>query len=134
MKSRLLSRLDADIAAVTQPLAADCLRCERAAYLARLGDLDQATRELAAVQQRHRAHPQAAISAWLSLADALVSHYTDMGPLARDKMKRAYAMSAAAGMKPLQALSAAWLAHLDYLRMDAPAMARHAAEALKAGR
>ena len=131
VKSRLLSRLDADIATAAQPLAADCLRCERAAYLARLGDSDQATRELAAVQQRHQGRPQAAISAWLSLADALVSHYRDMGPLARDKMKRAHAMSAAAGLQPLQALSAAWLAHLDYLCMDAPAMARHAAEALK---
>ena len=131
MKSRLLSRLDAEIAAATQPLAADGLRCERAAYLARLGDFDQATRELAAVRHFHQSRPNAAVSAWLSLADALVSHYRDMGPQARDKMKRAHAMSAAAGLQPLQALSAAWLAHLDYLRMDAPALARHAAEALK---
>ena len=130
MKSRLLGRLDADIAAAAQPVAADCLRCERAAYLARVGDFDQAAQALNTVQQRHRARPNAAISAWLSLADALVSHYSDMGPLARDKMKRAHALSAAAGLKPLQALSAAWLAHLDYLRMDAPALARRAAEAL----
>jgi hypothetical protein len=130
MKSRLLIRLELDIKEAAHSIAADCLRCERAGYLARVGDFDEAARELSAIQQRYEFSPEASISAWLSLADALVSHYSDMGPLALDKLKRAYALSAAAGLKPLQALSAAWLAHIDYLRVDASATARHAAEAL----
>jgi hypothetical protein len=134
MKSRLLSRLDTDIRGAPHELAADCLRCERAAYLARLGDFDEARREIDALRQRYGPQPSTAISAWLHLAEALVGHYTDLGPHARDKLARAHALSAAAGLKPLQALSAAWLAHLDYLVMDAAAMVRRATEALALAR
>jgi tetratricopeptide (TPR) repeat protein len=130
MTSRLLSRLDTDIRGAPDELAADSLRCERAAYLARLGDFDEALREIGALRQRYGRQPSTTISAWLHLAEALVGHYTDLGPAARDKLARAHALSAAAGLKPLQALSAAWLAHLDYLAMDAPAMVRRATEAL----
>lgn len=130
MTSRLLSRLESDIRGAPNALTADCLRCERAAYLARLGDLDEAARELAALRERYSSHRHTVISAWIHLADGLISHYTDLAPQARDKLARAQALSAAAGLTPLQALSAAWLAHLEYLRMDAPAMARRAAEAI----
>lgn len=134
MKSRLLSRLDTDIRGATHELAADSLRCERAAYLARLGHFDEARGEIGALRQRYGAQPSTVISAWLHLAEALFEHYTDLGPHARDKLSRAYALSAAAGIKPLQALSAAWLAHLDYLMMDANAMVRRASEALTLAR
>ncbi|HWI11548.1 MAG TPA: hypothetical protein VNU48_09485 [Burkholderiaceae bacterium] len=134
MKSRLLSRLEDDIRSATQTLAADRLRCERAAYLARLGEFDEATREIAAVHQRHEARPNAAISVWLNLAHGLVSHYRELGSQAHDRVRRAHAMSVAAGLTDLQALSAAWLAHLDYLRMNATGAAGHAAEALRLAR
>lgn len=130
MKSRLLSRLDTDIRGAPHEFAADSLRCERAAYLARLGAFDDAQREIDALRQRYGQQPSTAISAWLHLAEALVGHYTDLGPAVRDKLARSHALSAAAGLKPLQALSAAWLAHLDYLVMDAAAMVRRATEAL----
>jgi hypothetical protein len=130
MKSRLLSRLDTDIRGAPHELAADCLRCERAAYLARLGRFDDARSEIDALRRRYGQQPTTSISAWLHLAEALVGHYTDLGPHARDKLARAHALSAAAGLKPLQALSAAWLAHLDYLAMDPAAMVRRATEAL----
>lgn len=130
MKSRLLSRLETDIRTAPTSFVADCLRCERAAYLARRGDVDEATRQVEALRKRYSARPSSAISAWLHLAEGLLGHYTDLSPHARDKLARAYALSAAAGLKPLQALSAAWLAHLDYLRMDVAAMARRVDEAL----
>ena len=130
MKSRLLRRLEADIASAKNPRAADCLRCERAAYLARLGEFDTARQELVAVQQRHATRPNAGVSAWVNLGEALVSFYSDLGPASHDKMKRAYALSSAVGLQPLQALSAAWLAHFAYLRMDIGLMARYATEAL----
>lgn len=134
MKSRLLSRLEADIRGATQTLAADCARCERAAYLARIGDFDEAGREIAAIQQRHESRPSAAISAWLNLANGLVSHYSNLGSSTHDRLKRAHAISSAARLTDLQALSAAWLAHLDYLRMDAAGVARYAAQALTIAR
>lgn len=130
MKSRLLGRLDTDIKAAPTPFAADCLRCERAAYLARQGETDEVSRELEALRKRYSARPNSELSAWLHLIEGLLCHYRDLSSNARDKLTRAHALSAGAGLKRLQALSAAWLAHLDYLRMDAASMARHVAEAL----
>ena len=53
-----------------------------------------------------------------------------MDPAARDKVLRAYALSTAAGMTPMRALAAAWLAHLDYARLDIEATTRHVGLAL----
>lgn len=130
MKSRLLSRLDTDIKAAPTAFAADCLRCERAAYLARQGEEGEVTRELDALRKRYSARPNSEVSAWLHLAEGLLCHYRDLSSTARDKLTRAHALSAGAGLKRLQALSAAWLAHLDYLRLDSVSMARRIAEAL----
>ena len=95
--SRLLSRLDAQIAAASDPFAADCLRAERAGYFARQGRFDEAKTVLTTLRERYDAQPRALMSAWLSLAEGLMSYFSDMGPLARDKVHRAYAISGAAG-------------------------------------
>ena len=130
MKARLLIRLEADIRGATDPLFVDCLRCERAAYLARLGDSKGAASELADVQRRHAGRPDARVSAWVNFAEAVVGHYENQAPHAHDKMKRAHALSAAVGHQPLQALSAAWLGHFCYLASQPAGIARHAAQAL----
>ena len=83
--SRLLTRLDADIAAASNPFRADCLRAERAGYLARQGHVDEAKTELAALHRRHDARPNAEMSAWLSLAEGLLSYFNDRGLAATDK-------------------------------------------------
>lgn len=131
MPSRLLIRLNDQIGSATSLLDADCLRAQRAAYRVRLGDFKFVDAELAALHARHDAKPRAAISAWVNLAEGLRSHYTDLGQPARDKIQRAHALSSAAGLTPIQALCAAWLAHLAYLRMDVPAIARYAGQALQ---
>jgi hypothetical protein len=128
--SRLIARLDAAIAAEPNPLQADLLRAERASHLARLGHGDEALADIAALHARHDTRPDARMSCWLAVAEGLASHFKDMGTQAADKLRRAQALSAAAGLKPLQALSAAWLAHLHYLQLDVPALARHVGEAL----
>jgi tetratricopeptide (TPR) repeat protein len=120
--SRLLARLDADIAAERSPLRADILRAERAAYLARQGQTEEAKKELADLHQRHDARPDFEMSAWVSLAESLVSFFAEPGPAALDKMRRAHALSKAVGLTQLQALSAAWLAQMDYVRLDVPSM------------
>lgn len=130
MKSRLLIRFDTGIMGASSVLAADCIRCERAAYLARLGDGAGAVAELADVQRRHATQPNARISAWVHFAEALVGHFGNQTPRAHDKMKRAYALSAAVEYKPLRALSAAWLSHFEYRALQAEAMAINAAAAL----
>lgn len=129
MKSRLLVRLDAEIKACKDALEADCLRAERACYLARIGEVDEATAVVADLHRRY-GHRQASIAVWSSLVEGMVSHFSDMGPIAYDRIRRAHALSTATGLKRLQALSAAWLAHMCYSRLDIAGLAHHAGSAL----
>ena len=129
--SRLLSQLDARITATSDPFAADCLRAERACYLARQGHFNEVNAVLLDLRRRYELSPHAAISSWLNMAEGLLSHFSNMGSLARDKFRRAFAMSAAAGLRPLHALSAAWLANMDYHQEDIVSMVRHVAQSLQ---
>ncbi|MEO8155976.1 MAG: hypothetical protein ABI605_23165 [Rhizobacter sp.] len=130
MKSRLLNHLDAAIAAAaSEPVKADCLRAERAGLLARQGQLAESRAVVTALQAQNSVRGSPAVSAWTSLAESLLSYYSDMNRTARDKMHRAYAVSAAIRDMKLHALAAAWMSHLDYADHDFEAMARHAGEA-----
>ena len=116
--SRLLLRLEAEIAGARTQLDADCKRAERAVYLARVGRFDQARAEVAGLQEAYARSPNARISSWLHLVVGLVEHFRDMNPKARDSILRAFALSSSANLVEMQALSAAWLAQMDYLRGD----------------
>lgn len=129
-RARLLARLDAAIAASRQPVATACLRAERAVFLARQGRLDEARRAIDELQAQWSLRPQAAVSAWVALAEAMHGYFSDLGAGAHDKLLRAHALSAAAGLAPLQALAAAWLAHVDFDRRDDARMAQHVTQAL----
>ncbi len=129
--SRLLKRLEAEIAGAPSLLEADCKRAERAAYLARVGRFDEARAEVAALQRAYADLPNVLISSWLHLVTGLVEHFSDMNPTARDKILRASALSSAANLVQLQALSAAWLAQMDYLRGDPSSMVKRASQALR---
>jgi tetratricopeptide (TPR) repeat protein len=131
MKSRLLSHLDAAIAAAAMPSEADCLRAERAALLARQGQLNEARSIIAGLQAQYGLSPHPRVNAWISLAEGLTSYFSDLGQTAHDKIKRAYAVSGASRDRRLNALAAAWLAHMDYTAYDLDAMGRHVAEALQ---
>lgn len=129
---RLLRRLDDRIvqASSDDPVGADCLRAERAVYLARQGAATQADAVMVDLRQRYDATPRFAISAWVNLCEGIASHFSDMGALASVKVHRAHALSQAAGLKQLCALTAAWSAHLDYLDASFESMAAHLAQAL----
>jgi hypothetical protein len=129
--SRLLSRLEADIAAATHPIAADCLRAERASYLARQGRFDEAREELTRLHERYDKAPVIEVSIWLNLVDGLVSFFTDMGKLSVDKILRAHALSVASNDAQLNALCSAWLAHINFGLLRIDEMARNLADALR---
>src|SRR5262245_26004516 len=124
-KSRLLTRLDAAIASARDPMQAACASAERAALLARLGRVDEAVNELAKLRAQPASAHSPALAVWLCLADGMVEHFRNQSPLARDRIHRAYALAVAARLRPLIALSAAWLAHTDYVNNDLPGLARH---------
>jgi tetratricopeptide (TPR) repeat protein len=129
--SRMLIRLEAEIAAAPKQIEADCKRAERAAYLSRLGRFAEARAELGELHGRYDRSPHPAITSWTNLAEGLLSHFTDMGRVAHDKILRSHAISSAANLSRLQALGAAWLAHLDYLQVNVVSMARHLKEAVE---
>ena len=131
LRSRALARLDAAIAAARGPVEEACLMAERAGLLARLGHVEEVREILADVRQRQARLVHPALSAWLALAEGLAEHYRDQSALARDRIRRAYALASASRDRPLIAISAAWHAHTDYIYGDLPAMARHVAESLQ---
>ena len=129
--SRLLSSLDARIAADPHSFATDCLRAERACYRARQGRLDDALKVAATLRERYNPRPSAVISAWVNLVEGLCRHFDDMGEPARDKLRRAYALSGFEPTSRLHLLCAAWLAHVDYAHHDVAGMAKHVRQALQ---
>ncbi len=128
---RALQRLDAAIASAKSPVDAGCLRAERASWLGRQGQFDAARSALLDVRSVQDTAPHPAVAAWICLAEGLIEHHSHYAAVARDRIRRAYALSAAARLRPLIALSAAWMAHLDYLYGDMQSLARHVAEALQ---
>ena len=131
MRSRLLTRLDAAIAKARNPVEVACLKAERACFLARQGQMAQARLLVDALHTQFAWRPHAAVSAWLSLAEGLHDYYTRLGGSARDRVMRAHALSGAAHLAPLRALSAAWLAHMDMASHDMARMVQHVREALQ---
>lgn len=131
MASRLLARLDAAIAQARTPVDAACLRAERAGVLARQGHLAAARKAIDQLQAQFEWRPHAAVSAWISLAEGLYEQYSHLGAGARDRFQRAFALSGAAHLAPLHALSAAWLAHLDFTQHDMLQMSQHVVLALR---
>jgi tetratricopeptide (TPR) repeat protein len=130
-KSRALLRLDAAIAVARTPGESGCLKAERAGLLARLGRFDDARQALIEVRSEHEKTSNPALAAWLCLAEGMLEHNRDMSLQGRDRIRRAYALSVASRVRPLIAISAAWLAHSDYVYGDLPSIARHVAEALQ---
>ena len=128
--SRLLVRLDAQIEGARTPIEADCKRAERACYLARTGRIADAQAVVADLHQRYGLRPHIEVSVWVHLAEGLIGHFSDMNHSAREKILRSYSLSAAGGLTAMQALSAAWLAHMDYLRQNVSSAKQYVVEAL----
>jgi hypothetical protein len=112
--SRLLQRLNAAVASAPDQFAQDCACAERACYFARQGDFAEASRTITGLRKRYEPRPDAAMSAWLNLAEGLLSYFSELGSNAYDKVLRAHALSDAAGFVRLNALAAAWLAQMSF--------------------
>lgn len=131
LTSRLSKGLEREIAKAGNPIELACLKAQRAILLMRHGHLPEAREVLTALHQQAFQYPNPALGAWLHLAEGLMSYYTDFSSSARDKVLRAHAISRGAGMQPLQALSAAWLAHIHFAEHQLEPMALYLAETLR---
>lgn len=130
MRLPYVERMTQAIAAAPNELAADALRAELASYYARQGRWDDADRELAALHAKYDPRPNASISALLNLAEGHMIYFRGLGDGAVDKVRRAYALSAAVGNSSIRARAAAWLANFDFASFKHDSMARYAIESL----
>jgi len=130
-QSRLIKRLDQQIAAASNPVQGACLMAQRAIALVRHGQLAEGRDQLTTLHQLAFQHPHPSIGAWLHLAEGLMSYFTDFSSAAREKTQRALVIARTARLAEVEALSLAWLAHLAYARHDLPALIAHAQEGLR---
>lgn len=131
MASRLLTQLAARIAAARDPVEAACLRAQRSVYLARQGKRDEADAVVKAIREEFGAAPNGEVTAWVSLAEALIHFYTQPGPQAMDRLRRAHALSRAMNHPVLLPLCEAWLAHMEFNANRMAPTLQHAQEALR---
>ncbi len=131
MASRLLTQLAARIAAARDPVEAACLRAQRGIYLARQGKHREAQAIVDAIRDEFGARPNAEVTAWISLVEALIHFYSQPGPKALDRLRRAHALSRAMNHPVLVPLCAAWLAHIEFNANRMEPMLQYAVEALR---
>jgi len=130
--SRLLSRLESATRSARDPVSADCLLAERACYRARQGHADEAQETIRVLRLRYAAQPIDFVIAWINLAEGILHHFRDMDvSRAREKIQRAHALSEVSQQEHLIARTAAWLAHMDYLRGDVESMVRNLRRSLQ---
>jgi tetratricopeptide (TPR) repeat protein len=128
--SRLLERLDAQIAQAEEVFERECLKSRRAAVLARHGQFAEARFALAGLRSQSQRLRNPVLSAWVAFVDGLIDHCETLSPAARAKFQRAYDLASTAGDPELHALSAAWLSIADFNASDVDATVAHAREAL----
>ncbi|HMO45454.1 MAG TPA: hypothetical protein PKB14_05435 [Rubrivivax sp.] len=131
MASRLLVQLASRIAAARDPVEAACLRAQRGIYLARQGDHAQAQAIVDTLREEFGARPHAEVTAWISLLEAVIHFFSQPGPKALDRLRRAHALSRAISHPLLVPLCAAWLAHIEFNANRMQQMLDYAVQALR---
>jgi hypothetical protein len=116
-RSRLLAALEEAIKKANHPLEAQCLRAERAALLARQGQLERAMGVIDELNSQLTWQPNNnLVRGWLALAEGLHGYYSVIGVGGREQIELAYQLaqdSGPAGAR-LRATTAAWLANFVF--------------------
>jgi len=132
-RSRLLAALEASIKACNNPIQAQCLRAERAALLARQGQLERARAAIDELNAQLAWQPSNhLLRGWLALAQGLHGYYSVIGRDAQGMVETAYTLAGEGGpaARRLHATAAAWLANMAFANDDMPRMAALVREAL----
>ncbi|MGN6525470.1 MAG: hypothetical protein ACTHL8_03715 [Burkholderiaceae bacterium] len=129
--SRLLERLDVEIAQAEGVYERECLKSRRAALLARHGQFAEARFALQGLRSQSQRLKNPALSAWVALVEGLIEHFGALAPSSRAKFQRAHELASIAGEPGLLAECAAWLSNADLNANDAEATCAHASEAVR---
>ncbi|MEW5918471.1 MAG: hypothetical protein AB1762_18865 [Gemmatimonadota bacterium] len=114
MKSRLIDRLESRIADAKVESERDRFIAQRAALLARAGQIAAARDEIAALRQKYASSGSAELTILINIADGLGHYFEDMGPQAEDRFRRALMLARAIQDQELAAHAASWLALVHY--------------------
>jgi hypothetical protein len=128
-----MASLEAAIKASSNPIEVQCLRAERAALLARQGQLERARAAIDELSAQLAWQPgNHLLRGWLALAEGLHGYYSVIGRGAQDAVESAYALARDGGPAAhrLHAIAAAWLANMAFANGDMPRMAALVREAL----
>ena len=131
MNSRFLTQLDNQVIAANDRFARRCLLAERAAYQARLGEINLARDDLEVAKGENNLEPNVRVSILVNVADGMINYYQDMSPVANDRYQRARALAVAAGQDELQARIDSLIALLEYGLHHFDRMFRYLEEAAK---
>jgi tetratricopeptide (TPR) repeat protein len=132
-QSRLLATLEAAIKSAASPIEAQCLRAERAALLARQGQLERAQSVIGELNSQLAWQPHNhLVRGWLALAEGLHGYYSVIGIGGHEQLELAYKLARDSGPSGtrLRATTAAWLANLAFGDEDAARMATLIRESL----
>lgn len=120
--SRASSLMDKDLASV-----------QIAILYVRQGHFNLAKSELVELKERNRSSPDMRRSIWIHLAEGLLEYFDNLGECRSDGIHRAFALSEASGALDLLAISAAWMAQINYSFQDMLALGKNLKLALENG-
>lgn len=122
--SKLLSGVDAEIAATTDETRRGELIARKAAYLARLGSFDEAQTLLQDLRVQFGQGESPRVSIWMMLAEGLLHTFRDMSDAGADRIMRANVLASATRDRGLIAATSAWRAFTQSERSEFKGMAR----------
>jgi tetratricopeptide (TPR) repeat protein len=114
MMSQLLTSLRQQFLTAQDPLAKAELLARIAANLARIGKFEEARQCVGELRLNHAGEKSGPATVWLMLAEGLLHLYSDLNPLAFDRIARAQMLGLAMKYSAAIALSSAWKAHLEF--------------------
>jgi hypothetical protein len=114
MTAPLLLRLDAALRETADVGMQAELAAQMASYKARIGEFEGAEALRLQLRERFGQGNYGRVSIRLMALDALLLYYRELSPKARDRMLRANLIAGALRLRDLQALTASWLAHIDF--------------------
>lgn len=106
------------------------LGAQRTLLLARLGDIAHARRHIQVLREAPDTLTDPTLACWLWLAQGVTDYFENMAPTAKSHIIRAHALATATAAPVVQALAAAWMAHLDIASHNDEALIGHVQETL----
>lgn len=129
-----LTRIDRALEDAGDAAARAALLAERAAYLARCGDIDLARKTIAEVRGHYGDGRHPVVSVATMLAEGVIQYFDNLSDKARDRVWRAHAIARTMDLPYWRPLCAAWFAHFEFHASRYASMASLLTEAVERSR